>query len=289
MKGIILAGGSGTRLYPITLGINKHLLPIYDKPMIYYPLSTLMMAKIKNILIITTPTDRKGFETLLGDGSRWGLSIEYATQEKPNGLAEAFLIGEQFIGNESVCLALGDNLFYSEGLISLLEKSSKIEKGALVFGYPVRNPESYGVVGFDAQGRVTSLEEKPSQPASSYAVPGLYFYDSKVVSYAKKVKPSARGELEITDLNRMYLNDGSLRVELLGRGTAWLDTGTHDALIQASQFIQTIESRQGLKIGCPEEIAFKNGWIDSDALENLASPLAKTEYGRYLLGLVQHR
>ena len=287
MKGIILAGGSGTRLYPITHGLNKHLLPIYDKPMIYYPLSTLMMAGIRNILIITTPEDQGAFEKLLQDGRRWGVHIQYAQQPKPNGLAEAFLIGEKFIENESVCLALGDNLFYSEGLISLLEKATKLEVGAKIFGYPVRNPKNYGVVGFDLSGKVTSLEEKPEYPQSNYAVPGLYFYDQHVTQLAKQVQPSARGELEITDLNRLYLKANQLRVELLGRGTAWLDTGTHDSLIQASLFIQTIEARQGLKIGCPEEIAFRNGWITSENLELLASPLAKTEYGQYLSRLLQ--
>ncbi len=282
MKGIILAGGSGTRLYPVTTVVSKQLLPVYDKPMIYYPLSTLMLAGIHEILIISTPQDTPRFEELLGDGHRWGLNLEYAIQDQPDGLAQAFLIGKDFIGDSSVSLVLGDNIFYGHDMSHMLERAALLEQGATVFAYPVQDPERYGVVEFDKQGNVISLEEKPEQPRSRYAVTGLYFYDNKVISYAESIKPSARGELEITDINRCYLDDGSLSVELMGRGSAWLDTGTHDSLLQAATFIETLEKRQGLKVSCPEEIAFRQGYIDKQQLLDLAEVMSKNTYGQYL-------
>lgn len=282
MKGIILAGGSGTRLYPMTTVVSKQLLPVYDKPMIYYPLSTLMLAGIREILIISTQHDTPRFEELLGDGHRWGLNLEYAIQDQPDGLAQAFLIGKEFIGDASVSLVLGDNIFYGHDMSSMLEKAASLKQGATVFAYPVQDPERYGVVEFDKQGNVISLEEKPEQPRSRYAVTGLYFYDNKVISYAESIKPSARGELEITDLNRCYLDDGDLSVELMGRGSAWLDTGTHDSLLQAATFIETLEKRQGLKVSCPEEIAFRKGYIDKPQLLELAEVMSKNTYGQYL-------
>lgn len=285
MKGIILAGGSGTRLYPITKAISKQITPIYDKPMIYYPLSVLMLAEIREILIISTPRDVIVFEELLEDGSNFGLKISYAVQEKPNGLAEAFLIGEKFIGNDSCALVLGDNIFYGHGFTGMLKEASSKEKGATIFGYYVNNPKDFGVVEFDKNGRAISLEEKPENPKSNYAIPGLYFYDNTVVEKAKQVKPSKRGELEITTLNEMYLKENNLNVVSLGRGMAWLDTGTHDALLEASNFVKTIQSRQGVMVACPEEIAYRNGWIDKDKIRELAEPLLKSEYGRYLLTL----
>ncbi|NOY16902.1 MAG: glucose-1-phosphate thymidylyltransferase RfbA [Gammaproteobacteria bacterium] len=282
MKGIILAGGSGTRLYPVTTVVSKQLLPVYDKPMIYYPLSTLMLAGIREILIISTPQDTPRFEELLGDGCRWGLNLDYAVQDQPDGLAQAFLIGKDFIGDSSVSLVLGDNIFYGHDMSVMLEKAASLEQGATVFAYPVQDPERYGVAEFDKQGNVISLEEKPEQPRSRYAVTGLYFYDNKVISYAENIKPSPRGELEITDINRCYLDDGSLSVELLGRGSAWLDTGTHDSLLQATTFIETLEKRQGLKVSCPEEIAFRKGYIDKQQLLELAEVMSKNAYGQYL-------
>ncbi len=286
-KGIILAGGSGTRLHPITRAVSKQLMPIYDKPMIYYPLSVLMLAGIREVLIITTPDDQGPFRKLLGDGSQWGLSLRYAVQPSPDGLAQAFLIGRDFIAGQPCALVLGDNIFYGHGLRGLFEKVAQRKSGATVFGYFVQSPEAYGVAEFDDQGRVTGLEEKPTAPKSNYAVTGLYFYDEKVVSLAESLKPSVRGELEITDLNRLYLERGELFLEKMGRGVAWLDTGTHDSLLQAAQFIQTIQARQGLMVSCPEEIAFAKGWIDVDRLRGLAGLLSKTEYGRYLLALAQ--
>jgi glucose-1-phosphate thymidylyltransferase len=286
MKGIILAGGAGTRLHPITLAVSKQLVPVYDKPMIYYPLSTLMLAGIREILVITTPHDAPLFRALLGDGNQWGIRLSYAQQETPGGIAEAFLIGEDFIGREGVCLILGDNIFYAQGLAKRLQAAASRSSGATIFGYWVRDPERYGVVVLDRDGRPTSLEEKPAHPKSHYAVTGLYFYDNRVVSTARSLGRSARGELEITDVNRRYLEWGDLSVELLGRGTAWLDTGTHESLLAACNFVQVVEQRQGLKIACPEEVAWRMGFIDGDRLRRIAEPLAKSGYGEYLLGLL---
>ena len=288
MKGIILAGGSGTRLYPITKGVSKQLLPIYDKPMVYYPLSVLMLAGIQDILIITTPEDREGFIRVLGDGSEFGVNLTYKMQPSPDGLAQAFIIGEEFIGDDSVCLVLGDNIFWGQGFTPILESAVKRQKGATVFGYQVNDPERFGVVAFDNNKKAVSLEEKPEKPQSDYAVTGLYFYDNDVVEMAKQVKPSHRGELEITTLNQMYLDRGDLHVELLGRGFAWLDTGTHESLLEAAMFVETIEKRQGYKIACLEEIAWNNGWLSNEQVMQAAKALSKNSYGQYLADLINN-
>ncbi|MFW1858328.1 glucose-1-phosphate thymidylyltransferase RfbA [Acinetobacter defluvii] len=286
MKGIILAGGSGTRLYPITKGVSKQLLPIYDKPMIYYPLSVLMLAGIREVLIITTSSDKESFQSLLGDGSQFGIHLQYAIQPHPDGLAQAFIIGEEFIGDSNVCLVLGDNIFYGQGFTPMLKKAVARQQGATVFGYQVKDPERFGVVEFDEQKRAISLEEKPKQPKSNFAVTGLYFYDNRVIDIAKRVKPSERGELEITTVNQMYLESGCLNVELLGRGFAWLDTGTHSSLLEAAQFVETLEKRQGYKVACLEEIAFNQGWLTKDEVLKIGQSMSKNDYGQYLISLV---
>jgi len=288
-KGIILAGGSGTRLHPLTVSVSKQLMPVYDKPMIYYPVATLLLAAIRDILIITTPRDQQAYQTLLGDGSQWGVNFQYAVQPSPDGLAQAFLIGETFIGRDPACLILGDNIYYGQGLSALLRRAASRHQGATVFGYYVRDPERYGVVRFDANGRAVDIEEKPKAPKSNYAVTGLYFYDNDVVDIAKNIRPSPRGELEITDVNKVYLERGALNVELLGRGYAWLDTGTHESLLAAAHFVQVVEQRQGLKVACPEEVAWRMGFIDDDQLARLAEPLAKSGYGQYLMELLERR
>lgn len=287
MKGIILAGGKGTRLYPLTMGISKQLLPVYDKPMIYYPLSMLMLADIREILIITTPEDQGQYQRLLGDGSQWGLDFSYTIQTEPRGLADAFIVGAEFIADQPVALILGDNIFFGQGLPAILRKAAHLEKGAVIFAYPVHDPERYGVVDFDESGRAISLEEKPEKPRSNYAVPGIYFYDRSVVDYARDLKPSARGEIEITDLNKAYMEKGELRVEALGRGIAWLDAGMHHSLLQASNFVQAVEDRQGMMISCPEEIAFRRGFIDRDQLNHLAETFNGNRYGEYLSRLLE--
>lgn len=287
MKGIILAGGSGTRLHPLTHSLSKQLLPVYDKPMIYYPLSVLMLAGIQDILIITTPHDQQSFINLLGSGNQWGLNLEYKTQPNPDGLAQAFILGEEFIGNDSVSLVLGDNIFYGHGMDKLLKNATQQDKGATVFGYYVKDPERYGVVDFDDNGHAIALEEKPENPTSNYAVTGLYFYDNDVIDIAKSIKPSPRGELEITDVNKFYLERDALNVEVMGRGFAWLDTGTHTSLLQAANFIQVMEERQGLKIACLEEIAYRQGFINAEQIERLANPLLKSGYGEYLMNLLK--
>ena len=288
MKGIILAGGSATRLFPLSKAISKQIMPVYDKPMIYYPLSTLMLAGIKEVLIISTPRDLPMFEQLLGDGKSLGMRFEYKVQEKPNGLAQAFVLGEEFLAGDDACLILGDNMFYGQNFSTMLKKAAQIKSGAMVFGYYVRDPRAYGVVGFDENGKVTSLEEKPAQPKSNYAVPGLYFYDSTVCKRAKELKPSARGEYEITDLNKTYLQEGTLKVELFGRGFAWLDTGNCDSLLEASNFVETIQNRQGFYVACIEEIAWRNGWISDQQLLDLGNSLKQTKYGQYIMSLVNN-
>ncbi len=287
MKGIILAGGSGTRLYPVTYAVSKHLLPIYDKPMIYYPLSTLMLSGIREILIISTPEDLPAYRRLLGDGSQLGLELAYAEQPRPEGLAQAFIIGRDFVGSSAVALSLGDNLFYGHGLLEILRNAAQRESGATIFGYWVKHPERYGVAEFDKEGRVISLEEKPARPRSNYAVPGIYFYDNSVLGIAQQIRPSARGELEITDVNKIYLEAGQLRLEVIGRGIAWLDAGTHTSLLEASNFIEAIEKRQGLKVACLEEVALRMGYIDAARMRELAEPMIKTEYGEYLIRLIE--
>ncbi len=287
MKGIILAGGSGTRLYPVTRAMSKQMVPIYDKPMIYYPMSVLMLAGIKDILIISTPRDIINFKELFKDGAEFGLKIEYAIQEEPRGLAEAFVIGEEFIGNDNVAMILGDNIFYGQNFSSHLKEAASLKEGAIVFGYYVQDPRAFGVVGFDKSGKVTSLEEKPENPKSKYAVPGLYFYDRTVVEKAKRLKPSLRGELEITDLNKLYMEEGVLKVDLLGRGMAWLDTGTHDSMLKASNFVEAIQTTQGTYVACLEEIAYRKGWITKEQVEKLAKPLMKTGYGKYLMDIIE--